>query len=104
MTAFRREQPGGAIWAYFSPRRYMWQAVAHRFLTTANPSRVTLSRDALSLLVEQSPGGSARSVPAMPPAERDYVRLRATHGVVAVATCLGPLRPCRLTTASRGHR
>jgi hypothetical protein len=48
---------------------------------------VTLTRDALSLLVEQSPCGLPRSVPAMPPADPHYVQLRATRGVLAAALC-----------------
>ena len=69
---------------------------------------MTLTRDALSLLVEQSPWCLPRSVPAMPPADRDYVQLRATRGVLAAAACPGRsgggthLRSSRLKTARAG--
>jgi len=71
---------------------------------------MTLTRDTLSLLVEQSPRGLPRSVPAMSPAGLLYVQLRATRGVVAVAARPGRpgdgprLRYGQLKTESRGRR
>jgi hypothetical protein len=56
---------------------------------SANPYEVTLTRDALSLLVEQSPCSRPRYRSAMSTAEGDYLQLWGMQGDA--------------TTASRGH-